>query len=151
MHWCHKNYLRFHFVTVKLLDIFDASSLPYCFFMKLILRTTLVILLFFLFLSDGNAQSNLAESNKGKLYILWGWNWSAYSNSDIHFTGKDYDLVAFFDCLHDMGDPVGACSHVVEALKPDYVTPLVIWLCHESCKETGQVFEGGAGWFGTRE
>jgi len=27
--------------------------------------------------------------------------------------------VAFFDCLHDMGDPVGACSHVVEALKPD--------------------------------
>ena len=24
------------------------------------------------------------------------------------FPGKDYDLVAFFDCLHDMGDPVGA-------------------------------------------
>lgn len=35
------------------------------------------------------------------------------------FTGKGYDLVAFFDCLHDMGDPVGACSHVVKALKPD--------------------------------
>ena len=28
------------------------------------------------------------------------------------FPGKDYDLVAFFDCLHDMGDPVGASAHV---------------------------------------
>jgi hypothetical protein len=24
------------------------------------------------------------------------------------YPGTDYDLVAFFDCLHDMGDPVGA-------------------------------------------
>jgi 2-polyprenyl-3-methyl-5-hydroxy-6-metoxy-1,4-benzoquinol methylase len=30
-----------------------------------------------------------------------------------------YDLVAFFDCLHDMGDPVGASAHVRETLKPD--------------------------------
>lgn len=30
-----------------------------------------------------------------------------------------YDLVAFFDCLHDMGDPVGAAAHVRETLKPD--------------------------------
>lgn len=36
-----------------------------------------------------------------------------------NFPGTDYDLVAFFDCLHDMGDPVGACSYVKEALKPD--------------------------------
>ena len=28
------------------------------------------------------------------------------------FPGADYDLVAFFDCLHDMGDPVGAAAHV---------------------------------------
>ena len=28
------------------------------------------------------------------------------------FPGTDYDLVAFFDCLHDMGDPVGAARHV---------------------------------------
>ena len=35
------------------------------------------------------------------------------------FPGEEYDLVAFFDCLHDMGDPVGACNHVVQALKPD--------------------------------
>jgi SAM-dependent methyltransferase len=29
-----------------------------------------------------------------------------------------YDLVAFFDCLHDMGDPRGAAAHVKSALKP---------------------------------
>lgn len=30
-----------------------------------------------------------------------------------------YDLVTFFDCLHDMGDPTGAAKHVLESLKPD--------------------------------
>ncbi len=35
------------------------------------------------------------------------------------FPGKGYDMVAFFDCLHDMGDPVGASTHVRETLKPD--------------------------------
>ena len=30
-----------------------------------------------------------------------------------------YDLIAFFDCLHDMGDPRGAAAHVRSALKPD--------------------------------
>jgi len=30
-----------------------------------------------------------------------------------------YDLVAFFDCLHDMGDPVGAARRVRETLAPD--------------------------------
>jgi len=35
------------------------------------------------------------------------------------FPGNDYDFVAFFDCLHDMGDPAGAASHVKSSLKPD--------------------------------
>ncbi len=35
------------------------------------------------------------------------------------FKGKNYDLVTMFDCLHDMGDPVGAARHVREALAPD--------------------------------
>jgi 2-polyprenyl-3-methyl-5-hydroxy-6-metoxy-1,4-benzoquinol methylase len=34
------------------------------------------------------------------------------------FSGM-FDLVAFFDCLHDMGDPVGAAKHVRESLPPD--------------------------------
>lgn len=35
------------------------------------------------------------------------------------FPGQGYDLVAFFDCLHDMGDPVGASTHVLRSLGPD--------------------------------
>jgi SAM-dependent methyltransferase len=35
------------------------------------------------------------------------------------FPGKDYDFVAIFDCLHDMGDPVGAAKHVRQSLASD--------------------------------
>ncbi len=35
------------------------------------------------------------------------------------FPGTGYDLVTTFDCLHDMGDPVGAARHIREALAPD--------------------------------
>lgn len=35
------------------------------------------------------------------------------------YPGTDYDLICFFDCLHDMGDPVGAARHARQALKPD--------------------------------
>lgn len=35
------------------------------------------------------------------------------------FSGTDYDLVTMFDCLHDMGDPVGAARHVRDAVAAD--------------------------------
>jgi SAM-dependent methyltransferase len=35
------------------------------------------------------------------------------------YEGDDYDLIAFFDCLHDMADPAGAARHARAALKPD--------------------------------
>jgi 2-polyprenyl-3-methyl-5-hydroxy-6-metoxy-1,4-benzoquinol methylase len=35
------------------------------------------------------------------------------------YSGSSYDLVTMFDCLHDMGDPVGAARHVRSTLKPD--------------------------------
>ena len=35
---------------------------------------------------------------------------------------------------------------VLEALKPEFVTPLVVRLCAESSTETGSLFEVGAGW-----
>jgi ubiquinone/menaquinone biosynthesis C-methylase UbiE len=35
------------------------------------------------------------------------------------FSGSGYDLVATFDCLHDMGDPVAAARHVHDVLAPD--------------------------------
>jgi hypothetical protein len=35
------------------------------------------------------------------------------------YTGEGYDLVTMFDCLHDIGDPVGAACHVLRTLAPD--------------------------------
>src|SRR5580704_17794739 len=39
-------------------------------------------------------------------------------------------------------------KELLEALKPEYVSPLVAWLCHESCEETGGLFEVGGGFAG---
>ncbi|MBV8462124.1 MAG: class I SAM-dependent methyltransferase [Acidimicrobiales bacterium] len=36
-----------------------------------------------------------------------------------------FDLVCFFDCLHDMGDPKGACEHVRQRLAPDGTLMLI--------------------------
>ena len=41
------------------------------------------------------------------------------------YMDKDFDLIAFFDCLHDMGDPAGAARHARQALKPDGTAMLV--------------------------
>ncbi|MFB7665949.1 class I SAM-dependent methyltransferase [Kitasatospora sp. NPDC056138] len=41
------------------------------------------------------------------------------------FGGGPYDLVAYFDCLHDMGDPVGVLAHTREQLAPDGAVMLV--------------------------
>lgn len=41
------------------------------------------------------AQVN--DSRAGQWYVYWGWNWSGYTSSDIHFQGSDHDFV-----LHDV-------------------------------------------------
>ncbi|HEX8542104.1 MAG TPA: class I SAM-dependent methyltransferase [Pseudomonas sp.] len=41
------------------------------------------------------------------------------------FPGNDYDLICYFDCLHDMGDPVGAARHAYETLRDDGTVLLV--------------------------
>jgi SAM-dependent methyltransferase len=41
------------------------------------------------------------------------------------FPGEGYDLVCFFDCLHDMGDPVGAMKHTRETIGDDGTVMLV--------------------------
>ncbi len=48
------------------------------------------------------------------------------------FPGKDYDLVAFFDCLHDMGDPAGASKHVRESLAPGGTWMIVEPFAHDT-------------------
>jgi SAM-dependent methyltransferase len=45
--------------------------------------------------------------------------------SAASFPGSGYDLIAFFDCLHDMGDPVAAARHARATLAPDGTLLLV--------------------------
>jgi SAM-dependent methyltransferase len=51
------------------------------------------------------------------------------------FPGRDYDLVTVFDCLHDMGDPVGAATHVRNALRHDGTWMIVEPFAHDELKD----------------
>ena len=51
------------------------------------------------------------------------------------FPAKGFDLICFFDCLHDMGDPVGAARHVREALKADATWLIVEPFAHDKLED----------------
>ena len=61
------------------------------------------------------------------------------------FPAKDYDLVAFFDCLHDMGDPVGAGKHVRATLDKDgswlIVEPFAADKPKDNLNPVGRIFD----------
>lgn len=50
------------------------------------------------------------------------------------YTQMDY-------CSILTGRPVLFLPDLVASLKPEYVAPLVLWLCHEQCQENGGLFE----------
>jgi SAM-dependent methyltransferase len=60
------------------------------------------------------------------------------------YGGTGYDLVTMFDCLHDMGDPVGAARHVRGTLKPDgtwmIVEPFAGDRVEENLNPVGRVY-----------
>ena len=51
------------------------------------------------------------------------------------YPGRDYDFVTFFDCLHDMGDPVGASAHVRQSLKADGTWMIVEPFANDDLKD----------------
>jgi SAM-dependent methyltransferase len=51
------------------------------------------------------------------------------------YPGKDYDFVAVFDCLHDMGDPVGAAAHVRSSLRNDGTWMIVEPFANDELKD----------------
>ena len=61
---------------------------------------------------------------------------------------KQYDMIAFFDCLHDMGDPVGACKRASEALALDgtvlIVEPMAGNTVEENFNIIGRTFSGAS-------
>jgi 2-polyprenyl-3-methyl-5-hydroxy-6-metoxy-1,4-benzoquinol methylase len=60
------------------------------------------------------------------------------------FHGTAYDFVTFFDCLHDMGDPLGAARHVREMLAPNgtwmIVEPFAGDRLEENLNPVGRLF-----------
>ena len=56
-------------------------------------------------------------------------------SSATQFPGKNYDLVAVFDCLHDMGDPVGAAKHVLQSLAKNGTWMIVEPFANDSMKD----------------
>ncbi len=64
------------------------------------------------------------------------------------FPGRDYDLVCFFDCLHDLGDPLGAARHARQALAPDGTVMLVEPFAHDRIEDNlntvGRLFYCGS-------
>jgi SAM-dependent methyltransferase len=60
------------------------------------------------------------------------------------YPGDGYDLVTMFDCLHDMGDPVGAAGHVLESLDADgtwmIVEPFANDRLEDNFNPVGRVF-----------
>lgn len=64
------------------------------------------------------------------------------------FPARNYDLIAMFDCLHDMGDPVGAGRHVKEALAPGGTWMIVEPFAHDCLKDNlnpvGRVYYGAS-------
>jgi len=62
------------------------------------------------------------------------------------FTGTGYDLVATFDCLHDMGDPMGAAKHIRQALADDgtwlIVEPMAGNTVTDNLNPVGRVYYG---------
>ena len=64
------------------------------------------------------------------------------------YPGHGYDLVCVFDCLHDMGDPVGAAAHVLNTLAPDgtwmIVEPFANDCVAENLNPVGRVFYGAS-------
>ncbi len=64
------------------------------------------------------------------------------------FPEGNYDLIAMFDCLHDMGDPVGAGKHVKESLSADGTWMVVEPFAHDCLKDNlnpvGRVYYGAS-------
>ena len=65
-----------------------------------------------------------------------------------NYPEKGFDLVAFFDCLHDMGDPAGAAAHVRRSLKQDgswmIIEPMAGDRLEDNLNPVGRIYYAGS-------
>ena len=87
-------------------------------------------------------SSILTARKRAKEAGLKNVTFAAAKSTD--YPGKEYDFVAHFDCLHDMGDPIGAAKHVKKTLAQDgtwmIVEPFANDRVEDNLNPVGRVF-----------
>ncbi|HEY7080515.1 MAG TPA: class I SAM-dependent methyltransferase [Nitrososphaeraceae archaeon] len=76
------------------------------------------------------------------------FNVASSTNFPVPNNDDGYDLVAYFDCLHDMEDPNGAAAHTLKALKPEgtmmIVEPFANDKFEDNLNPLGRLFYAGS-------
>lgn len=92
------------------------------------------------------ASINNARTNAEKAGVSDRVSFSVASAQD--FPNEKYDLIAFFDCLHDMGDPKGAAKRAFETLDADgsvmLVEPMAGDMVEDNFNPIGRTFSGAS-------
>jgi len=98
------------------------------------------------FLGVDNHEASIAEARKAAAEAGVAQRTRFETASAQELPGAGYDLVCMFDCLHDMGDPVGAARRVRQALAPDgtllLVEPMAGDGLEENLNPVGRTFYG---------
>jgi SAM-dependent methyltransferase len=77
-------------------------------------------------LGEDRIRFEVASSTNFPVATAGSGNNNNYNANNDNQVEKGYDLIAFFDCLHDMEDPQGAAAHALQTLKkPDGVVMIV--------------------------
>lgn len=91
---------------------------------------------------DYHTPSVVAARKRAKVAGARNASFKVAKSTD--YPGKGYDFVAHFDCLHDMGDPVGAAKHVRETLAADgtwmIIEPFANDTLQDNLNPIGRVF-----------
>lgn len=79
------------------------------------MKKFLLLLLAITSLEGAKAQSEAFK--KGSVMLFWGWNRAWYSNSDIHFYGRDYNFILENVSAHDRPTPIREFDHYIDPTK----------------------------------
>src|SRR5215212_244361 len=102
-------------------------------------------------LGEDRIEFEIASSTNFPIPTTEGGNSNTSINNDKQRQGQaeeGYDLIAFFDCLHDMQDPQGAIAHALKTLKYDGIVMIVEPFANDNLEDNlnpiGRMFYAGS-------